>query len=43
MTCRTNVPIVVKVVALDIGHVYNHNHVVGMEKISSSDMKVGGK
>jgi hypothetical protein len=39
----TNLTIVVKVVDLDIGRIYNHNHVVGMEKISFSDMKAGGK
>jgi len=38
MTHRTNLTIVVKVVDLDISCIYNHNHMVGMDKISSSDI-----
>jgi hypothetical protein len=36
MTRRINLTIVVKVVDLDISCIYNHNHMVGMDKISSS-------
>jgi hypothetical protein len=38
MTHRTNLTVVVKVVDLDISCIYNHNHMVGMDKISSSDI-----
>jgi hypothetical protein len=34
MTRKTNLTIVVKVVDLDINHIYNHNHMVGWDKIS---------
>ncbi len=37
MTHRTNVIVVVKVVDLDTSHIYSHNHMVGMDKIYSSD------
>jgi hypothetical protein len=33
MTCRTNLTIVIEVIDLDI----NHNHMVGIDKISSSE------
>jgi hypothetical protein len=36
MTRRTNLTIVVKVVDLDVSHIYNHNHMVGWDKISFS-------
>jgi hypothetical protein len=36
MTCRINPPIVVKVVNLDISRIYSCNHMVEMDKISSS-------
>ncbi len=36
MTHRTNLTIVVKVIDLDISHIYNHNHMVGWDKISCS-------
>ncbi len=36
MTCRINLTIVVKVIDLDISHIYNCNHMVGMDKISSN-------
>jgi len=39
MTCRTNLTIVIKVVDLDINRIYSHNHMVGMDKISSSVKK----
>ncbi len=38
MTCRTNLTIVVKVVDLNINHIYSHNYMVGMDKTSSSAM-----
>ncbi len=37
MTRRTNPTIVVKVIDLDTSHIYSYNHMVGMDKISSSD------
>jgi hypothetical protein len=37
MTHRTNPIVVVKEVDLDISHIYSHNHIVGMDKIFSSD------
>jgi hypothetical protein len=37
MTHRTNLSIVVKLVDLDTNHIYSHNHMVGMDKISSSE------
>ncbi len=36
MTHRTNLIIVVKVIHLDTSRIYNHNHMVGMDKIFSS-------
>jgi len=36
MTCRINLTIVVKVIDSDISHIYNCNHMVGMDKISSN-------
>ncbi len=36
MTCRTNPTVVVKVIDLDINQIYNYNHMVGMDKISSN-------
>jgi hypothetical protein len=37
MTHRTKPTIVVKEVDLNISCIYSHNHMVGMDKISSSD------
>jgi hypothetical protein len=37
MTHRTDLTIVVKIVDLDISHIYSPNHMVGMDKISSSE------
>ncbi len=37
MTQRTNLNVVVKVVDLDTSCIYSHNHMVGMDKISSND------
>ncbi len=37
MTCKTNLTIVIKVVDLDISCINNPNHMVGMDKISSSE------
>ncbi len=34
MTCRNNPTMVVKVVDLNTNHIYSHNHMVGMDKIS---------
>jgi hypothetical protein len=36
MTHMTNLTIVVKIIDLDISHIYNHNHMVGMHKICSN-------
>jgi hypothetical protein len=36
ITHRTNLTIVVKVVDLDTSHIYSDNHMVGVDKISSS-------
>jgi hypothetical protein len=36
MTHRTNITIDVKIVDLDISRLYSHNHMVGMNKISSN-------
>jgi len=38
MTHRTNPTVVVKVVDLDTSCIYSRNHMVGMDKISSSGM-----
>jgi hypothetical protein len=43
MTCRINLTIVVNVVDLDTSRIYSSNHMVGMDKIFSSDMKARGK
>ncbi len=32
MTRRTNIIVVVKVVDLDVNHIYNHNHMVGWDQ-----------
>jgi hypothetical protein len=40
MTHRTNPTIIVKVIDLNISCIYTHNHMVGMNKISSSDMEM---
>jgi hypothetical protein len=37
MTHKTNPTVIVEVIDLDTSHVYNRNHMVGMNKISSSD------
>ncbi len=37
MTCKNNPIVVVKILDLDISHIYSHNHMVGMDKIYSSD------
>ncbi len=37
MTHRTNLTIVVKVVDLNISRIYNHNRMVGMDKIYFSE------
>jgi hypothetical protein len=37
ITHRTNLTIIVKVVDLNINCIYNHNHMVAMSKISSSE------
>jgi hypothetical protein len=39
MTCKTNLTIVVKLVDLDIYHIYGCNHMVEMNKISFSETK----
>jgi hypothetical protein len=36
MTHRTNITIDVKIVDLDMSHLYSRNHMVGMDKISSN-------
>jgi hypothetical protein len=36
MTHSTNLTIVVKLIDLDTNCIYSHNHMVGMDKISSS-------
>jgi hypothetical protein len=41
MTCRTNPIVVVKEVDLHISRTYSHNHLVGMDKISSSVVAFG--
>jgi hypothetical protein len=35
MTCKTNPTAVVKI-DLDISHIHNSNHMVGMDKVSSN-------
>ncbi len=37
MIHRTNITIDVKIVDLDINHLYSCNHMVGMDKISSNE------
>ncbi len=37
VTHSTNLTIVVKIIDLDISRIYNYNHMVGMDKIFSSD------
>jgi hypothetical protein len=37
MTHKTNINVDVKVVDLDINSFYSHNHMVGMDKISSNE------
>ncbi len=37
MTCRINLIVIVKLVDLNISRIYSHNHMVGMDKISSSE------
>jgi hypothetical protein len=37
MTHRTNPIVVVKEVDLDTSHIYSHNHMIGIDKISSSE------
>jgi hypothetical protein len=32
MTCKNNPIVVVKILDLDISHIYSHNHMVGMDK-----------
>ncbi len=36
ITHKTNLTIIVKVVDLDTSHIYNDNHMIGVDKISSS-------
>jgi hypothetical protein len=38
MTHKTNLIIVIKVVDLNTSHIYSCNHMVGIDKISSSDL-----
>ncbi len=37
MTCRINPIVVVKEVDLDISYIYSHNHMIRIDKISSSE------
>jgi len=39
MTCRTNLIVVIKLVHLDISCIYSCNHMVGMDKIFSSETR----
>jgi hypothetical protein len=36
ITHKTNLTIVVKIIDLDTSHIYNDNHMVGIDKIFSS-------
>jgi hypothetical protein len=42
MTHRINLTVVVKIIDLNASHIYNCNHMVGMDKISSNEI-TGGK
>jgi len=42
MTHRINLNVVVQIVDLNTSYIYNRNHMVGMDKISSSEIN-GGK
>jgi hypothetical protein len=39
MTSKINLTIVIKVVDLNISRIYSHNHMVGMDKISSNEFR----
>jgi hypothetical protein len=32
-----NLIVIIKIIDLDISHIYNHNHMVGMDKIFSNE------
>ncbi len=37
MTCKINLIVIIKIIDLNISRIYNCNHVVGMDKIFSSE------
>jgi hypothetical protein len=37
MTCKINSIVIIKIIDLNINRIYNRNHVVGMDKIFSSE------
>jgi hypothetical protein len=43
MTRRTNLTVIVKIIDLDTSYIYSHNHMVGMDKISSNVLGGGYK
>ncbi len=43
IACRTNLTIVVKAIDLNISRIYSYNHMVGIDKISSSVLGEGYK